>query len=214
MSKRQNLYKAMEEISDEHIKETAQIKLKQQSVTEKGEAGGFRWRHAAGRLAAAACVVAVLSAATYNIWHQKNDMGDNQIPGAQQTGAGGTADAERTNAADAQIIWAQEGLTEEECQIYDGIYLEFENGMVMLLVENEGPVVISNWENIADQVGFKNFDIVRIYMAPGSAIQETYPAGMDIAGVSENKCGEARTSAYIEETLKILEEMGYVLKSS
>lgn len=221
MSKRNNLYKAMEEISDEHLKEAAQVKLKRRTIEAEETVKGFQWRRVFGGLAAASCVAAVLAAATYNIWHQQNDTEGGQMPGGSAVTAsqedserkGTTASADGAmNTSDAGIIWAQEGLKAEECQILEGIYLEFEENVVMLLTDNKEPVVISNWGNIEDQVEFQNFDMVRIYMAPDSGIEETYPGRADIAGVSKTKCGVAQLSENIEETLKRLEEMGYILK--
>lgn len=230
MSKRENLYKAMEEISDESLAETAEIKLKKRMLAEEEAHTGALWRRVMGGVLTAAGVILVLGAATYQIWHQQNnDAGDTLTPGGTSGVIGQESDdmtkpgavVETTvnltisdsmvEAGDTTTIWVKEELALGEYWSCDGTYLEFENGAVMILIENEGPVVIHNWKDIADRIDFQNFDMIRIYIAQGAGIEESFPGGVCIAGISTNVYGEAELTENIEETLKTLESMGYVL---
>lgn len=230
MSKRENLYKAMEEISDESLRETAEIKLKKRMIAEEEVHTGALWRRVMGGVLTAAGVILVLGAATYQIWHQQNNgAGDTLMPGGtsgvigqEPDGMAKTGDvAEPTvnctisetmvEAEDTTTIWVKEELAPGEYWSCDGTYLEFENGVVMILIENKGPVVIHNWEDIADRIDFQNFDMIRIYIAQGDGIEESFPGGVCIAGISTNVYGEAELTESMEETLKLLESMGYVL---
>lgn len=227
MSKRKNLYKAMEEISDEHLEETARIKMNQQELEDEGAYTGSLWRRILGGTLAAACVMAVLFAATWQIWNRHGGTGSGFAGGSEADiaadqdldrtknpsepeGNDGTA-GDRDTASQECIIWADEEAKNMECTALDGVYLRFENGAVMLLADSGEPIVLDNWATISGQVHFENFDRIRIYIRPDTGIMETYPAQTLIAGVREDKSGTAQAEEF-ENVLKELENMGYILE--
>lgn len=221
MSKRENLLKAMEQIDDGKLDETAKIMMGEQSLEEKEAHTSLAFRRVLGAVLSAACIAGVLLTATFKIWRGQSGGTQNVGMNSADTDLSWSAQAKSeevgTDAVEMEsntekmekILWRTDA-QQENCFSMEGVLVRFENGTAMLLVDNYGAVVLQGWDEISGNADFENFDIIRVFINQENGIQETYPAGARIEGVLEETLGKAQSSDH-EEELKLLEEMGYTL---